>query len=425
MLHTSFSRKILARARSRSKEPEGLAERRRCAERNFVQAYSTRHTDVWYIIDAAWHVDWERFVVAGGPPPGPIRNDRLFEPATGKPIAGLRAELDYRGVNAAVWTHLHERHGGGPVICRECLDLYAPAAKVESQSTSFLGDHGCDSDSEDSADEDTSRRAEKTSTAASSTRASSSSPAPTPPGTPRRAAAAHSNRGRPLATGRSRLGAAVKAFNFPFKRGNPHTALSCSSNSPPLSPRTQAPGPRAQAAAMEGEDGALMLRSPTSESHEADPHFLSSLVARVVAQPDDGSCLFHALCQGLQDGTSAGALRLELGHYLVANPSLKIAGTTLQDWVKFDSGCSLAGYAAHIAGMQEDCDDGRKAWGGGIELEAFAHKRQVDVFVYEESDGGYRRISTFTAGRPEGEAAKIVRILFRSKNHYDALTMAE
>lgn len=51
--------------------------------------------------------------------------------------------------------------------------------------------------------------------------------------------------------------------------------------------------------------------------------------ARIIRQPGDGSCLFHSLCFGLKDGTTAAALRTKIAKFIRENPDYEISGTAL------------------------------------------------------------------------------------------------
>jgi len=138
----------------------------------------------------------------------------------------------------------------------------------------------------------------------------------------------------------------------------------------------------------------------------------------IVSQPPDGSCLFHSLSFGLDDGSDAASSRLEISTFIAENPDLAIAGTALKDWVKFDSGGGVDAYAADIAGG---------TWGGGIEMEVFVRLKGVNVHVYEGCLGGYRRICCFDGGP---KASRIVNVLYRERGsrgmeHYDALLLGE
>ena len=89
---------------------------------------------VWYLICSDWLRRWHAFK-AGGEPPGPITNDRLVLP-DGTPRENLRKALDYRGVNGDVWNYLFTIYGGGPVIQREVIDVYARDPNLLTSSDS-------------------------------------------------------------------------------------------------------------------------------------------------------------------------------------------------------------------------------------------------------------------------------------------------
>lgn len=130
--------------------------------------------------------------------------------------------------------------------------------------------------------------------------------------------------------------------------------------------------------------------------------------ARVIRQPGDGSCLFHSMAYGIP-GTSATALRRDIASFIKANPNLDIAETPMKDWVKWDSGSTVAQYASRMA---------VSGWGGGIEMAACSHLKRVNIHVYERgSFGSYKRISCFDV---DG-ARTTVHVLYCGGVHYDAL----
>ena len=137
---------------------------------------------------------------------------------------------------------------------------------------------------------------------------------------------------------------------------------------------------------------------------------LRSSAARVVRQPGDGSCLFHSLSFGLRDGSSAASLRRQIAEFISANPSLMISDSPLKDWIQWDSNSTVGAYSRRIAQTG--------VWGGGIEMAAVSHLKGVNVFVYEQKGGAFKRISSF-----EGPNAreKPVRVLYGGGVHYDAL----
>lgn len=141
--------------------------------------------------------------------------------------------------------------------------------------------------------------------------------------------------------------------------------------------------------------------------------FVDRQGAHEVKQPADGSCLFHALCFGLNDGTNASKLRREICRYIVEHPDMEIAGLPLKDWVRLDCGRSLHRYAAKIA---------RGAQGGAIEIEVFSRLKGMNVHVYERCSGGYRRTCCFDGGNPS-QSRGTAHILYRRRCHYDALVL--
>ena len=102
----------------------------------------------------------------------------------------------------------------------------------------------------------------------------------------------------------------------------------------------------------------------------------------VVRMPGDGACLFHSIAFGLRDGGSR-----EDGHsvcqciadFIRGHPELAISGTPLSHWVAWDSEMSVAKYAGTISRGN--------LWGGGIELAAFAHCKEIAVHVNQRRGG--------------------------------------
>lgn len=158
--------------------------------------------------------------------------------------------------------------------------------------------------------------------------------------------------------------------------------------------------------------------SPKEQREIFDPyHFVAESDGCIIAQPGDGSCLFHSLACGLDDGATASSLRQDISAYIAKNPEMVIADTTLKDWVKFDSGqqMKVSQYAAKIAGT---------TWGGGIEIEAFVRLRLVSVHVYETCPGGFKRIACFDAP-PSCKNPLLISVLYQGREHYDALLLCQ
>jgi hypothetical protein len=162
----------------------------------------------------------------------------------------------------------------------------------------------------------------------------------------------------------------------------------------------------------------LDLDSPThgdcgSVCVDADAVFVDRQFAREVKQPGDGSCLFHALCYALDDGTTGHELRREVSKHIKDNPNMEIANLPLKDWVKLDCGRSLHRYAAKIAAGAE---------GGAIEMEVFSRLKNMKVHVYERCSGGYRRTCCFDGAGPKAKGT--ANVLYRQRRHYDSLVFA-
>ena len=140
---------------------------------------------------------------------------------------------------------------------------------------------------------------------------------------------------------------------------------------------------------------------------------LKSSLARVVRQPGDGSCLFHSMAHGLRDGSSASSLRRDICNFINEHPTLEIADSPLKEWILWDSGTSVSDYCAKMKSQG--------VWGGGVEMAAASHLKGVNVYVYQQSGGGYKRISCFEG--PGGASSRAVRVLYGGGVHYDALEL--
>lgn len=336
-----FARRPRAPLADRSAEE---LEARRFAERDFVKAYDTAEADLWYIVDADWLAEWRSFMCNDGLLPGPIRNDRLVD-SRGFPQQGLLRVVNYRGVNAAIWSFLQHRYGGGPALPRRHVDLYSEAVDDDSaESSTLLADTN-----------------------------SSSSPV----------------KGALGRSGRIH-GLTVPAV---FRRSN----------------RSRSGSLKPARVSRIAERCMLADGNSRSDEHDGCVFVVGEADAKVVEQPMDGSCLFHALCHGLKEKTNALLLRLEISKYIMEHPNMLVAGTPLAEWVRHDSGDAVSTYATKMAGNE---------WGGGIELEVAAHLKGVGVHVFEKCPAGYQRIATFNTGNLSAES---VSVLYQGRNHYDAL----
>eukprot|EP00457_Paulinella_chromatophora_P002050 gb/GEZN01002054.1/.p1 GENE.gb/GEZN01002054.1/~~gb/GEZN01002054.1/.p1 ORF type:complete len:429 (-),score=68.84 gb/GEZN01002054.1/:295-1581(-) len=92
-----------------------------------LQRFVKAEDAIIYLISSNWVVLWKRFVNEGGPSPGPISNNDLLK-ADGSIRLNLVAVEHYRGLNYMEWSAFYDWYGGGPVLRRRVLDIYAPPA---------------------------------------------------------------------------------------------------------------------------------------------------------------------------------------------------------------------------------------------------------------------------------------------------------
>lgn len=418
-------------------EPSALEERKK-EEREFIRDNDTSEAGIWYLIDVNWLTEWKHFVTRGSKPPGPLDNSRLVDVHTlrvkSPPDGKDRWEPvdDYRGVNEEVWNFWVARYGGGPVVRRRELDLYA-------------GDLHFDSARSDP------RRLQE---AGGSLRQEPPLPGMASPtgssGLPPRGSASRQPRRREDAWAPSQ-GAPFQGKEGFDPDAPPGQQGSCR---PPIerlasSVRRGVSSMRSPLAHKEVEEDASknacgLCCDKCDGPHEthACPHFkkarekhpdawvakgtaanrrassdqeevkiLSNEQARVVSMPGDGSCLFHSLSYGLSDRPSASSLRRDICAYMVKNPDMTIADTAIKDWIKYDSDDTVQAYADRMRGG---------VWGGGIEMAVLHRMRNVNVHVYERFREGYKRISAFDSA----EARQTVSILYQGRNHYDAISIS-
>jgi len=91
----------------------------------------------------------------------------------------------------------------------------------------------------------------------------------------------------------------------------------------------------------------------------------------------------------------------QIARFIEMNPDLEIADSPLKDWIKWDSGMSVADYCAKISQGSQ--------WGGGIEMAAVAELKKVHVLVYEQvgnNSSSFKRIGAF--GSPKWKAVRIL-----------------
>lgn len=401
----------------------GQLAKRQAEEKEFIRQHDSSEALIWFLIDVNWLQAWKTFVTRGGALPGPIDNNRLVDRSTGQPKVGLRAVDDYRGVNGEIWNFWLQRYGGGPTIRRRQLDLYQP----EEEEEEFLVGSTPKRRSQLQQQQQTSQQSRTQQMPSRPSPSSSSTSTPPPPqaaspviapGTAAAAATPKKNgffsigsrsSTQPLgktqatkpggANGASKDAASSEAATPAAKKlccdkcDGPHETENCPHFKKARDKHPDAwtgYGKTTRVSESEG-DGAPVVRN-----------------ARVIQQPGDGSCLFHSLCYGLADSSSASELRRDICRYIRRNPDMTIAETPIEDWIKYDSNDTVAQYANRMEG---------NVWGGAIEMAALMKMKNVNVHVYEKCREGYRRISAFdTPG-----ARKTVSVLYQGRMHYDAI----
>jgi hypothetical protein len=171
-------------------------------------------------------------------------------------------------------------------------------------------------------------------------------------------------------------------------------------------------------------------RSIDSRPSTSCSSYLPADRVSVIPQPRDGSCLFHSLARGLGKGGNGGELRNEVASFIVRNKNAPLGGGTLgtsvKDWIKFDSNVTPRRYASDLVGGK---------WGGAIEVAVAAQTHGVDVDVYtRQGNHGFQRTAQFQpvckrppsggGGRGGGEALSRVtkvKLLYTGRCHYDLL----
>ncbi len=126
---------------------EAICKRRKEEEKVVNKLDGKDAESGWYLLSTSWLKKWHTFLAndigpvgrgtwVGAAPPGPISNDLLLE-SDGKPKKNLKKVTHYRGVNKHVWEYLVGIYGGGPMICRNAIEIYDETpvmAKKEQQS---------------------------------------------------------------------------------------------------------------------------------------------------------------------------------------------------------------------------------------------------------------------------------------------------
>lgn len=182
------------------------------------------------------------------------------------------------------------------------------------------------------------------------------------------------------------------------------------------SPKGKAKPPPLGDSIASGEHPGLpdeFMRPNQGEVEPATPCSETPVEGVVIRQPEDGSCLFHSIAHGLKDGTSGEELRKQVAEVIEDEPSLKIANTSVGEWVTMSTGKSHTSHAREL--YRGDI------WGGALELAVAAKIRGVNIHVFEQSAGGFHCITAFN----EPTARHTVNVVYRTEpcRHYDALSL--
>lgn len=174
--------------------------------------------------------------------------------------------------------------------------------------------------------------------------------------------------------------------------------------------------PTRPAAATSGSAGSRPgVGSPYTAAKDNAVHSSQIIKGVLVEQPADGSCLFHSIAFGLNDGTTGPSLRRQLVAFMGQNQLYRIADTTIKEWVQMTSGKSVPQYIQRLSQSN--------TWGGALELALAAKLKGVNIHVHKRCGDGYRCIATFDMP----EAVRTVNIVYRTVpcKHYDALSVSK
>ncbi|KAF4674019.1 hypothetical protein FOL47_009810 [Perkinsus chesapeaki] len=175
-------------------------------------------------------------------------------------------------------------------------------------------------------------------------------------------------------------------------------------------------------------------------SFEIGRSTLSEKVCRVIRQPPDGSCLFHAL--GYWLNKPQHIIRKQISGFLRHNAStVKLNGLTLEEWIKVESNSrTLSHYCNNL--LKDN------TWGGEIELVATSMLYNCDVYVWQHENAPKSQTGKYVlcykfhappvsekyttnryAGRDDRREAEeepiTCHVLFDGKKHYNVLVLDE
>ena len=140
---------------------------------------------------------------------------------------------------------------------------------------------------------------------------------------------------------------------------------------------------------------------------------------RLIKQPADGSCLYHALSYGAGRlglrKPSATDLRRSLAQWARDNERLRVAGKTLRTWLHWETG-GTESFASYVAAQAES------GWGGVLEIIGAAHHFHATVAVWVPVAHG--RFSQTAVFAPDGVEVKgVIHVCRTGGVHYDHLEL--
>ena len=121
---------------------------------------------------------------------------------------------------------------------------------------------------------------------------------------------------------------------------------------------------------------------------------------RVVKQPADNHCLYHALSFGFGNVVTASDLRAQLSNWVLANLAVEVKGRAMSQWIAAEYPNDTIEQYAELM-----CSSSR--WGGMPELMGCAILHGITIRVWEKDKWDskkFKMISKFTPGMCSGPA---------------------
>lgn len=137
---------------------------------------------------------------------------------------------------------------------------------------------------------------------------------------------------------------------------------------------------------------------------------------RILRQPGDGACLFHALGCLSRPPKTAAVVRAEIIAFLRAHGEREVQGIALSKWIYWESRLSMAEYCARMSRAN--------GWGGAIEISVYSLMNSTPVEVYERRGAFFRRIAHVVHETATEQQQPVVHLLYSGRSHYDAMKLA-